>query len=266
MPDPALPPRRRHRRAARGAALAAEPGRRRLPGRPPGRRGRPRRGRQDGPLARAAGAAGLRRGGRPASRPGGLALLRAPGLREALEQDGVETASPATCSTRSRWSVCPTSENVLFLAGMKFGATSAPTSPGRTTPWCPPMVARRYSAARASSCSRPATSTRSSTPERGGCTEEDPLGPVGEYAQSCLGRERVFEHFSRERGTAVPALPPLLRGGPALRHARGRGAPRARGRAGRPRRGPRSTRSGRATRSSYALRAPRPVRDPARAS
>jgi nucleoside-diphosphate-sugar epimerase len=35
-----------------------------------------------------------------------------------------------------------------------------------------------------------------------GSTEEDATGPVGEYAQSCLGRERVFEYFSRERGTA----------------------------------------------------------------
>ena len=34
-----------------------------------------------------------------------------------------------------------------------------------------------------------------------GSTEKDPLGPVGEYAQTCVGRERVFEHASRERGT-----------------------------------------------------------------
>jgi hypothetical protein len=33
-------------------------------------------------------------------------------------------------------------------------------------------------------------------------TEKDPIGPVGEYAQTCVGRERVFEHASRERGTA----------------------------------------------------------------
>jgi hypothetical protein len=34
-----------------------------------------------------------------------------------------------------------------------------------------------------------------------GSTEKDPVGPVGEYAQTCVGRERVFEHASRERGT-----------------------------------------------------------------
>jgi nucleoside-diphosphate-sugar epimerase len=37
----------------------------------------------------------------------------------------------------------------------------------------------------------------------GGAREGDPPVPVGEYALSCLGRERIFEHFSRERGTAV---------------------------------------------------------------
>jgi nucleoside-diphosphate-sugar epimerase len=34
-----------------------------------------------------------------------------------------------------------------------------------------------------------------------GSSERDPVGPVGEYAQTCVGRERVFEHASRERGT-----------------------------------------------------------------
>lgn len=32
----------------------------------------------------------------------------------------------------------------------------------------------------------------------GGATEDTPPGPLGEYAQSCLGRERIFEHFSRK--------------------------------------------------------------------
>ena len=39
------------------------------------------------------------------------------------------------------------------------------------------------------------------TPGFPGSTERDPIGPVGEYAQTCVGRERVFEHASRERGT-----------------------------------------------------------------
>jgi nucleoside-diphosphate-sugar epimerase len=37
-------------------------------------------------------------------------------------------------------------------------------------------------------------------PSAGGSVESDPLAPVGEYAQSCLGRERVFDYFSRHHG------------------------------------------------------------------
>jgi nucleoside-diphosphate-sugar epimerase len=39
--------------------------------------------------------------------------------------------------------------------------------------------------------------------DAGGSTESDALQPLGEYAQSCLGRERIFEHFSRTQGTRV---------------------------------------------------------------
>ncbi len=56
-------------------------------------------------------------------------------------------------------------------------------------------------ARRGSWCSPPATSIPSSPPPRAAAPRRDPTGPVGEYAQSCLGRERVFEHCSRERGT-----------------------------------------------------------------
>ncbi|MCX6382399.1 MAG: hypothetical protein NT023_23470 [Armatimonadetes bacterium] len=40
----------------------------------------------------------------------------------------------------------------------------------------------------------------------GGSVESDPVEPVGEYAMSCLGRERIFEHFSRTLGTPVTVL------------------------------------------------------------
>jgi nucleoside-diphosphate-sugar epimerase len=36
-----------------------------------------------------------------------------------------------------------------------------------------------------------------------GASEKTQLSPIGEYAQSCLGRERMFEHFSMVHGTPV---------------------------------------------------------------
>ena len=94
----------------------------------------------------------------------------------------------------------PDAENVLFLAGMKFGATSDPALTWALNTVVPALVARRYPRSRIVVFST-GNVYPLVDPERGGCTEEDPPAPVGEYAQSCLGRERIFEHFSRERST-----------------------------------------------------------------
>ena len=67
-----------------------------------------------------------------------------------------------------------------------------------------------------------------------GAAEDDPPAPVGEYAQSCLGRERVVEFVSRERRLRGADLPAQLRRGSALRHAGGRRAPGHRRAADRP--------------------------------
>ncbi|HEY6375007.1 MAG TPA: epimerase, partial [Edaphobacter sp.] len=40
----------------------------------------------------------------------------------------------------------------------------------------------------------------------GGASEQSPVGPQGEYAQSVLGRERIFEHASHRWGTRVTLL------------------------------------------------------------
>jgi len=40
----------------------------------------------------------------------------------------------------------------------------------------------------------------------GGSVETDPLGPVGEYAMSCVGRERIFEFYSLTLGIPVAIL------------------------------------------------------------
>jgi nucleoside-diphosphate-sugar epimerase len=91
---------------------------------------------------------------------------------------------------------CP---NVLYLAGRKFGSSGSPELTWAMNTIVPAIVAERYSGSRLVVFStgnvypfrKPAT---------GGSVETDAPNPVGEYAQSCLGRERVFEYYSRERG------------------------------------------------------------------
>jgi nucleoside-diphosphate-sugar epimerase len=147
----------------------------------------------------------LRRATDAAGRSRRIAAVSRFGSREiveALERDGVE---PLRCDLLDPAAVdeLPSFENVLFLAGMKFGASERPDLTWALNTIVPANVARRFAGSRVVVFST-GNVYPLVLPAGGGCRESDPTGPVGEYAQSCLGRERVFEHYSRERGT--PAL------------------------------------------------------------
>jgi|AntRauTorcE11898_2_1112593.scaffolds.fasta_scaffold00239_9 nucleoside-diphosphate-sugar epimerase len=94
----------------------------------------------------------------------------------------------------------PNCENVIYMVGMKFGAAGREPQTWAINSYLPGEVARRFSESRIV-----AFSTGNVYPpvsaESGGCTESDETGPVGEYAQSCLGRERVFQYFSERNST-----------------------------------------------------------------
>lgn len=116
-----------------------------------------------------------------------------------LNRDGIETIA---CDLL-RWDevtrlpLCP---NVLFLSGRKFGSTDRPDLTWATNTIIPAHVASHYRASRIV-----VFSTGNVYPQvkldSGGSIETDGLDPIGEYAQSCLGRERVFEYHSKEYGT-----------------------------------------------------------------
>jgi nucleoside-diphosphate-sugar epimerase len=91
---------------------------------------------------------------------------------------------------------CP---NVLFLAGRKFGSTDDTALTWAINTVVPVHVARRFPKARIVVFSTGNVYPFVS-PESGGSVESDPPSPRGEYAQSCLGRERVFEYFSKHHG------------------------------------------------------------------
>jgi nucleoside-diphosphate-sugar epimerase len=121
------------------------------------------------------------------------------GPREALERDGVETL-PCDLLDPAQVARLPRVGNVLFLAGRKFGSTDRPDLTWAMNVVLPAIVAPHFAASRivvfSSGNVYPLVG-----PGGGGATERDPVAPVGEYAQTCVGRERVFEHASRERGT-----------------------------------------------------------------
>ena len=112
----------------------------------------------------------------------------------------------------------PDAPNVIFMAGRKFGSTGDESltwamntlPPGARVPAVPDEPHRRV---------LDRERLRSDAGGRGGSREDDPPAPVGEYAMSCLGRERMFEYFSRTRRHAGRDPPAQLRHRDALRRA-----------------------------------------------
>lgn len=129
----------------------------------------------------------------------GVARFSNPKAREGIEKAGVRTIS-CDLLDRSQVRNLPDAAAVIFMAGMKFGSTDAEAMTWATNAFLPGLVAERYPGR-----ATVVFSTGNVYPfvpvSSGGATEETPPGPVGEYAQSTLGRERVFEYFSRKVGT-----------------------------------------------------------------
>jgi nucleoside-diphosphate-sugar epimerase len=137
----------------------------------------------------------LARNAAPEKRVVGVARFNEPHLREKLESAGVETIG---CDLLDRAAVqkLPQVSNVIFMAGRKFGAQDNPALTWAMNVHVPAIVAEHFRASRivafSTGCVYPFVDTAS-----GGATEDAPLLGPGEYAQSCVGRERMFEHFSQ---------------------------------------------------------------------
>ena len=98
----------------------------------------------------------------------------------------------------------PDAPNVIFMAGMKFGATSAESLTWAMNTHLPALVCTRFSDSRIVAFST-GNVYGLVHKDGGGSTETSPTHPVGEYAMSCLGRERIFQYFS-ERDQVPAAL------------------------------------------------------------
>ncbi len=90
----------------------------------------------------------------------------------------------------------PDAPNVVYMAGFKFGATGNESMTWAINTYLPSIICRRYRGSRIAAFSS-GNVYGMSPAEGGGSKESDAPEPIGEYAQSCLGRERMFEHFSR---------------------------------------------------------------------
>ena len=134
----------------------------------------------------------------------GVARFSQPGAREFFETHGIETR---VCDLLDRADLAnvPDYPNVLFMAGQKFGTSGNQPLTWATNTYLPALVAERFRDSRIVVFSTgnvyPLTPAAA-----GGPREGDATGPVGEYAQSALGRERMFEYFSARHQTPVAIL------------------------------------------------------------
>ena len=106
---------------------------------------------------------------------------------------------------RDQVQALPDAENVIFMAGRKFGSTGNEPLTWAVNTYAPALVAERYARSRIVAFST-GNVYPFVPPESGGATEATPPQPVGEYAQSALGRERTFQYFSQTNGTPVLIL------------------------------------------------------------
>jgi nucleoside-diphosphate-sugar epimerase len=129
----------------------------------------------------------------------GVSRFSSGNLREELESEGIETIA-ADLLDDEQLQRLPQVKNIIYMAGNKFGTTGNEHFTWAMNSYLPGRVAEKYKDSRIVAFSTgnvyPLTSVAS-----GECSEDHPVNPVGEYAQSCLGRERIFTYFSHKNGT-----------------------------------------------------------------
>jgi len=147
---------------------------------------------------RASDAAGVRR------RVIGVSRFSTTGEEPRLQAHGVETIR---CDLLDQVALdrLPDAPNIVYMTGMKFGSTGQEALTWAMNAYLPGMVCQRYRNSRIAAFSTGNVYGLSPV-AHGGARESDPLNPHGDYALSCLGRERIFEHFSRTLSIPVSML------------------------------------------------------------
>jgi nucleoside-diphosphate-sugar epimerase len=136
----------------------------------------------------------------PGRRVIGVARFSEPGLREKLQQAGVECIA-ADLLSRDAIAALPDAPNIVFMAGRKFGSTGSEWLTWAMNAHVPALVAERFARSRIVAFSTACVYPFADTEGEGAPESEPPTAPAGEYANSCVARERLFEHFSHALGT-----------------------------------------------------------------
>jgi dTDP-4-dehydrorhamnose reductase len=134
----------------------------------------------------------------------GVSRFSSSELESQLQMWGVETLCCDLLEPKSL-SALPDAANIIYMAGMKFGTTGQESLTWAMNSFLPGLVSERYRKSRIAAFSTGNVYGLSPV-SGGGSREDDALNPAGEYAMSCVGRERIFEHFSRTNHTKMSIL------------------------------------------------------------
>ena len=118
-----------------------------------------------------------------------------------LNEAGVETIK-ADLLNQADLNKIPNVPNVIYLAGQKFGTSGNESYTWIMNTFLPGSIADKFKESNIVVFSSGNIYPLSYV-GKGGVTEEVPTSPIGEYAQTCLGRERVFEHFANKNNTPI---------------------------------------------------------------
>ncbi len=117
-------------------------------------------------------------------------------VEQSLQRDGVETIR-GDLLEESFVDALPDAANVIFMTGAKFGTSGNASMTWAMNVYLPSLICRRFRSSRILAFS--SGNVYPFVPiDGGGSREQDTLEPVGEYGMSVLGRERIFEYFSRQ--------------------------------------------------------------------
>jgi nucleoside-diphosphate-sugar epimerase len=138
---------------------------------------------------RASDAAGSRR------RIIGVSRFSSGNLEVRLRDQGIDTLR-CDLLDPTQLDALPDVANVVAMAGMKFGSTGQEALTWAMNSYLPGMICQKFHRSRIVAFST--GNVYGLTPvSLSGSVETDPLRPEGDYALSCVGRERIYEHFSR---------------------------------------------------------------------
>jgi nucleoside-diphosphate-sugar epimerase len=117
-----------------------------------------------------------------------------------LQAHGVECIA-ADLMSRDALARLPDVPNIVFMAGRKFGSTGSEWLTWAMNAHVPAMVAERFPRSRIVAFSTACVYPFVDVQGNGAREEVPPTAPSGEYANSCVARERMFEHFSHDKAT-----------------------------------------------------------------